>query len=133
MSGIAYAAGALVLFGFWGFVAKIATDAAGSKFVFVFAQIPYILIAGAMLVVTGPYALKWTALRWTLLGGALGAFGVLCFFLALDRMPAGRVVPMTAAYPALTIVLSWLVLGERLTPRHIAGVLFALVGIALLA
>lgn len=133
MTGYALALGSLVLFGFWGMVAKVATDDAGSKFVFVFAQIPYIVIAGVMLVFAGPYVMKWTSLRWTLVGGAFGAIGVLCFFYAIERLPASRVVPMTAAYPAITVVLSWLVLHESLTPRHVAGIAFALLGVSLLA
>ena len=133
MKGLAFASASLLLFGVWGFVAKVATDEAGSKFVFIFAQLPYIVIASVMLVLTGPYAVKWSSLRWTLLGGLFGAVGVLCFFFAIDHLPASRVVPMTAAYPAITILLSWLILHEKLTARHVVGVLFALVGVALLA
>lgn len=133
MTGYTLAATSLVLFGFWGFVAKLATDAAGSKFVFIFAQIPYIVIASAMLLLTGPYAIKWEAMRWTLVGGALGAVGVLMFFLAIDKMSAAQVVPITAAYPAITIALSVVILGERLTPRHLIGAILALAGVALLA
>ena len=86
-----------------------------------------------MLVAAGPYAMKWASLRWTLVAGAFGALGVLCFFYAIERLPASRVVPMTAAYPALTVLLSWLLLHEKLTPRHLAGIAFALVGVSLLA
>ena len=132
-AGTLYAIASLVLFGIWGFGSKLATDVAGPRFVFVFAQIPYIVIAAAMYVFGGPYHFTWNGMRWTVLMGTFGAFGVLCYVLAIGKMPASRVVPITAAYPALTILLSWAILHEKLTLRHLLGVAFALAGVALLA
>ena len=133
MSATVFAGISLLLFGVWGFMAKIATDAAGWRTVFVFSQLPYILLGTGMLVLAGPYALKWTSLRWVLLGGLAGAFGVLFFLIAVDRSSASRVIPITAVYPAVTVLLSWLFLNESLTIKRIGGVVLAIAGVALLA
>ena len=42
-------------------------------------------------------------------------------------------VPLTAVYPALTVILAFIFLGEKLSPREIAGVLLAIGSAALLA
>jgi len=64
---------------------------------------------------------------------ALGATGVLAynlFFLgALSRMPASRTSLIVALNPAVTIVASSLLLGERLRPRRWVGVGLALLGV----
>jgi len=42
-------------------------------------------------------------------------------------------VPLSAVYPALTVILALIFLGEKLGPREMAGVAFAVVSAALLA
>jgi len=46
---------------------------------------------------------------------------------------ASIVVPMTALYPVITIVLSVAILREQITPVHGAGVALALVAVVLLS
>jgi transporter family protein len=119
------------MFGVWGMTSKLAVDAAGWKLMFVTAQMTSAAVGLSMLVATRP-RLMWGELRWAVATGFLGMLGVLAFSIALERAPASRIIPITAMYPAITVLLSWLILGERLTGRHIAGVVFALVGLALL-
>jgi transporter family protein len=54
------------------------------------------------------------------------AFGLLCFLNALTVGAATVVVPLTALYPLVTVILSWALLRENLTPRHLAGIALAL-------
>jgi drug/metabolite transporter (DMT)-like permease len=64
---------------------------------------------------------------------ALGFLGVflynLCFMGALERLPASRAALIIALNPAVTLTLSALALGERLSPRRWLGVAIALVGV----
>ena len=58
--------------------------------------------------------------------GLAMAVGLLFFFEALGRGSAAVVVPLTALYPAITVLLSRIFLQEALTLRHLVGLALAL-------
>jgi bacterial/archaeal transporter family protein len=92
----------------------------------------YVLVAGALL------ALGQTSVRivagtgWAIASGALAISGLICLYLALNTGRAGTVVPMTAAYPAVTLLLAAAVLHEQITPAKLGGVLLVIVGVVVL-
>lgn len=68
-----------------------------------------------------------------LLMGLTWGVGTVLFIAALKYAKLSVLVPLSAVYPALTVVLALVFLGERLGPREIAGVTFAVISAALLA
>ncbi len=52
--------------------------------------------------------------------------------LALPLLPSGRVAILQYTMPAWSVLLSWLVLHEALTPRRLAGVAFGVAGVLVL-
>src|SRR5262245_29088877 len=68
-----------------------------------------------------------------MLTGAIAAFANLALFAALKRGPASIVAPITALYPLVTILLSALVLRERMNRYQYCGVALALVAIFMLS
>jgi drug/metabolite transporter (DMT)-like permease len=69
-------------------------------------------------------------LTGTLVLGLLGVFAYNLFFMgALARVPASRAALIIAMNPVITISISSLVLGERLSPGRWLGVVVALVGV----
>ena len=88
------------------------------------------------LAATGGLAIPWqpAGLAAALGAGLCMAFGLLYFLKALSAGgTASLVVPLTALYPMVTVVLSWLVLHEDFTLRRLAGVALALVAVWLLS
>ena len=65
--------------------------------------------------------------------GVTGAAGTLCFFIATHRGLLAVTAVITSLYPASTILLARLVLGERLTLIRIAGLGLAAASVALIA
>lgn len=65
--------------------------------------------------------------------GITWGIGTVLFIVALKYAKLSVLVPLSAVYPALTVILALVFLGERLGPREIAGVAFAVVSAALLA
>jgi bacterial/archaeal transporter family protein len=65
--------------------------------------------------------------------GIAMAVALLLFLKALARGPALVVVPLTALYPAVTVILSWIFLKEALTLRHLMGLGLALAAVWLLS
>lgn len=68
-----------------------------------------------------------------LLMGLTWGIGTVLFIAALKYAKLSVTVPLTAVYPALTVILAFIFLGEKLSPREIAGVLLAIGSAALLA
>ncbi len=54
------------------------------------------------------------------------------FFVALSTGEVGKVVPITAAYPVVTLILAALFLSEALTVAKAVGVLVVVGGVVVL-
>lgn len=68
-----------------------------------------------------------------ILMGLCWGIGTVLFIIALKYAKLSIVAPLSAAYPALTVVLALLFLGEKLEIREMAGIGFAIVSVILLA
>jgi drug/metabolite transporter (DMT)-like permease len=68
-------------------------------------------------------------LATTISGGIVDMLANLFFLLASRQGPLTLAVTLTSLYPASTVLLARVVVGERLAPRQWAGVAFALVAI----
>jgi uncharacterized membrane protein len=72
-------------------------------------------------------------LAWGAAAGAAGGAGLLLFYRALADGVMSVVAPVTAVSAAAFPVLGGLVLGERLGPAAVAGIVLALVAVVLVA
>ena len=69
-----------------------------------------------------------------LVGGAIaGAFAVILYFSAIKTIGASRTVPITAAYPMFTAIISILVLGESISLKVAVGIVLIVIGIILVS
>ena len=64
--------------------------------------------------------------------GAGLALGLFCYYFALERSQASILVPLTAIYPAVSVVLSYALLHERPHVSQWIGVICVIVGAILL-
>src|SRR5215471_822608 len=69
---------------------------------------------------------------WGILAGAINTFAMLALYRAFEVGKLALVGPVSASYPALTVVLS-LLSGERLSPYRALGIVAALAGVVLVA
>lgn len=58
--------------------------------------------------------------------------GHYAYFYAMKYTQASRVVPVTAAYPIVAVLLGWMVLKEGLTPLKVLGSILIIAGILLI-
>ena len=70
---------------------------------------------------------------YALLAGATGALALVAFYNALSAGKASIIVPLTALYPVVTIVISFLILSERISPLKGVGIALAVAAIILLS
>jgi transporter family protein len=117
----------------WGigsFLYKIANDAIHPMMVSIIVTCVYIIITPiTLLFYKFPKDLNQTGIIFSVLAGLIMAVGSLAYFYALKRGAAGEVTAIISLYPALTLVLSMLFMGEQLTWRKSIGILFALASV----
>ena len=125
---------ALLIWGLWAFLPKLALQAFEPRSVLVWESLGSALVGLGVLVSVG-FRVQATpvGVLAAVITGACGLGGALFFLMALDRGKASVVVPFTSLYPLITLVLSVLFLGERPSPTNLLGVLFAMVAVVLLS
>lgn len=127
---------AFVLFGFWGLASKIAINAVGPGSIFGFYAIssltvPFVYawfrrVRPAQSRDGNPSWIAW-ALGATAL--ALNVCAVFAFSFALDSGLASLVVPISSAYPLVTVILAVALLREKLNWLHLTALVFVIIGL----
>lgn len=96
-----------------------------------------LVIYAAIAVVTGAApvgaARGWRLLATAIGAGAFDAAANICYLLATRAGLFGPAVVITSLYPAVTVLLARLALGEKMRPVQQAGLLLAAAGIILIA
>ena len=124
----------LLFWGVWGIIVKLVTKEIGMQALVwgqlgAFGVFPfYFLIFKEML----PLELNLGTITLSVVAGTLGVLGTMVFYLLLRAAPASVVVPISALYPVITVVLAYFFLHEQLSLTRIAGVVCALAAIWLL-
>ncbi len=126
----------ILLWGMWGFLYKYGVVKLGFLSALLATSIFYTVLnvlvitylyrRGVTLPVEGTTAILLT-------GTAAGVAASILFMYALQKYPVSIVVPLTALYPAVTVVLAVLILREDIKAVNAAGIVLAIVAGYLLA
>ena len=136
---IFFATVAFALWGLWGLSAKIAITRVGLAYMFAFYAISaltvpllYAWLRASCTKQMNPERPPRTA--WTLGVSALAVnvIGVLALSFALERGPASLVVPISSAYPLVTIIMAVTLLREKLNRLHMLALAFVVIGLVLI-
>jgi transporter family protein len=126
----------IVCWGAWGAVSKVASDgvdANTNQIFFTLGLLPLIVYVARSPRLKGGSGRR-AGIGWAFLTGILGGTGNIAFFRALGvGGQASVVVPATALFPVVTVILALSFLRERLGRAQIAGLVLALVAIYLLS
>ncbi|MBI4379335.1 MAG: DMT family transporter [Nitrospinae bacterium] len=125
---------ALFLWGLWGFLSKIATYYVGPTSVFLYGSVGALLVSIFSVISLGfRFEVHPIGIILGTLTGVLGAAGVIFFFFAMKEGNTTVIVTMTALYPLVTLLLSYLILREPITLKQTVGILFAIIAMVLLS
>jgi transporter family protein len=124
----------LILWGVWGLLQKLATNQMSPRNVYLVAVAGMIVVA-LVVFATGDSLLQMNirGISLALLAGICSSLGGYLFLDAVSRGKASVVIPFTALYPLVTIILSFTVLNETITAKQGLGIVLALISMALLA
>jgi len=111
---------ALILWGAWGFLAKVVSSSVSPQSLAFWSTIATVVPVTVFALTDSPG--KWTRPNPMALGAGL-AYGLalVSFFIALRRGPASVVVPLSGMYILVPAVLGFIFLKEPLTVTHVLG------------
>jgi drug/metabolite transporter (DMT)-like permease len=124
----------------WGgadFIARFATQRVGTLRTMLYMQSIGLLLLTIFLPWLGGWGhladgSGWQPWAWGLLAGGINACATLTFYRAFEIGKLAIVAPVSASYPALTLLISWLS-GEHLTLVRVAGIILTLAGVVIVA
>jgi drug/metabolite transporter (DMT)-like permease len=124
----------------WGgadFIARFATHRIGALRSMLYMQLTGFLLLSFLLPALGGWGhladgSGWQPWAWGFLAGSFNAVSGLALYRAFEIGKMAIVAPLSASYPALTLLLSWMT-GERLSTVRIAGIICTLVGVVVVA
>ena len=126
----------MVFWGFWGFIHKLCLNQIGIKatllWSFSAALICYLLIIATLLYRGTTYRLGLYS-SLAVIASLLGTAALLLFMFVLAREKGSIIIPLTALYPAITVILLYLFAGEKLSVSKLVGVILAVIAAFLLA
>jgi len=125
---------ALMCWGFWGFLPKLALQYLDQKSVLVFQTLGSVIVGTAVLA-SIRFQPQWhfRGALFAVLTGVSGLVGFLFFLTSLRTGKASVVITLTALYPFLSILLAFVILKEPISARKMVGFVFALIAIVLFA
>jgi drug/metabolite transporter (DMT)-like permease len=124
----------------WGgadFIARFTTHRIGALRSMLYMQVIGFLLLSFLLPALGGWGhlsdgSGWQPWAWGFLAGSLNAVSGLALYRAFEIGKMAVVAPLSASYPALTLLFSWMT-GERLSAVRIAGIFCTLAGVVVVA
>ena len=131
---LGYALLCIFWWGVFGLLAKLGSDKtspAQMQILFTAGMLPLVVIA----FVSGGNRVDTDRLGviYAVLIGVLAGLGGLAFFAAMAHGKASIVGPVTSLFPLLTVILAVTILKERMNRIQVAGIVLALIAIAILS
>jgi bacterial/archaeal transporter family protein len=128
------AVAALVLWGIVGVLQKLGSNRLDASSLLIWVTLGYIVVLPLILWRIVGWGLSPTALLLGLVAGSVNGLGTWLLFHSLERgAKASVAIPLTALYPAVTVILAFIFLAERLSSREWLGVALAVCGGAMLS
>lgn len=123
----------MLIVGMLGVTTKLALDDLRWPELVLWASVSYAVIAAGLLTVGGQRLQLERNAWWGAVSGVFAATALIMLFLALNSGDVSRVIPITSSYPAVTLVLAAIVLGERVTARRVVATALVIAGVILLS
>lgn len=125
--------GYVAVLGIWGVTGKLALRSLSWQDVLLITAVVYVVVATG-LVLLGQASFHADSNNWWALASAACVVSALIFiYIALGSGEVSKVIPVSAAYPALAMALSAVFLSESLTAGKVVGALVVVGGVVLIS
>ena len=127
----------LLAWGLWGFLGKYALKYISPLSLILFETIGAIIVQIVVLIFLFYSKQKFdtnaTGISIAMLVAIFGVLGTILFFFTLSKTKASILVPLTALYPVITVLLSFILLKEKVDLVQGIGIVLAVVASVLLS
>lgn len=127
----------LLAWGLWGFFGKYALKFISPVSLILFETIGAIIVQLFVLLFLfyskQKFNVSTTGISIAMLVAFFGVIGTILFFFTLSKTKASILVPLTALYPVITIILSFIFLKEKVTLIQGIGIVLAIIASVLLS
>jgi transporter family protein len=125
---------AFVVWGFWAFLPKVATQYINVKSI-IFFEVFGAMVIALIALFSLDFKLQTDprGVALAVIVGALGLGGSFAYVYAVTKGPVGIISIFTALYPIVTVLLAYFVLQEPISIKQAVGMGFAIVAIVLLS
>ena len=127
----------LLAWGLWGFFAKYALKFISPFSLIIFQTIGSIIfefiLLLALLYSRNKFETDAAGISFAMLTALFGIIGAVIFFFTLSKTKASILVPLTALYPIVTVVIGFILLKEKITLIQGIGILLAVAAGVLLS
>ena len=123
----------MIATGLVGITTKLALKHVRWQEVVAWTALAYVCVAGLLSLTSGVRLGLGPGNGWAAVSGLLAVGGIVALSLALRAGSASQVVPVTAAYPVLTVIVARVVLKENVTATGLVGMVLVVAGVILLA
>jgi transporter family protein len=125
---------AFVIWGFWAFLPKVATQYINVKSV-IFFEVFGAMVIALIALISLDFKLQTDprGVALAVIVGALGLGGSFAYVYAVTKGPVGIISVFTALYPIVTVLLAYFILQEPISVKQAVGIGFAIVAIVLLS
>jgi len=125
---------AFLFWGLWAFFEKVGTKYLDPASILIYETLGIIVVTLFLLIsVKFKVPFNSRGAFFAFASGIVATIATIFFLFALTKGKVSVVVLLTSLYPLVTIILSILFLKEKLDFREVAGIMFALIAIGLLA
>jgi transporter family protein len=124
--------GYVVLLGLFGVTAKLALRTITWEQLLFWLPFAYLVWIITFVVTRGTKIPLGTGGAWAIATALLGATAVVLLFIGLQEGDASSVIPVSSAYPVVTLLASAVLLSETLTLSRIVGTALVVAGLVLL-
>jgi len=133
-SWVVYAFLTVACWGLWGVFSKLASNYSRPRQTLLFQAVGVLAFA-MMVLALERFQIQRTSIGfgWSFAAGFINFVGFLFFFAAIQKGKVSTIIALSSLYPVVTILLSVLLLREKISPREGLGIGLALVAGWLLA
>lgn len=125
-------AGFILVNGLLGVTTKLALSHVTWPQLIVWVALAYAVISGGLLLGGAGFTVNGGTV-FAILNGVMAASAVVLLFVALGAGDVSRVIPIGAAYPAVTVFAAAVLLDEPLSPVRIGGTALVVAGVILVS
>ncbi len=124
----------ILLWGLWAFLFKIGADEIGLKNALFYAYLTGIVVSFGIIAYSFPQKIEiGKGVIFIFLATLVGFAGTILWYFVLEKYKASIVTSFTALYPVVTVLLSILILKEKISLQNAIGIIFALIAGILLS